>query len=459
MNYKPVSLSGADPAGILYTDGKRYLRGVHDEGLVSVNKLLDSGLIETLWQKGLIPKTTVLDKGSIPVALAAYPLVLEHESIEPLSYPREWSFEMLKEVALAFIDLVKTLYTKGFTCKDAHLFNWAFRGIHPVWLDISSFELVNKKGSGIPWITEFFTSILGPLLMWGKGMPFLASKAVSSPIQTPPLEESLLALQSNFGYQIPIIRNILLKINKIIVTRNITVSTIITRLLKPLLGDLFYTHIKSLRKRVKNITFLSSSTWGQYHNDFLDTHGHIIFDTRFKRIIELLNEYTPSSVLELAGNAGVVSQAIAEKYPELHVLCTDYDPNAIDCFFRRVHQNAPSNLYMAVLNFMVPENSSAETAPDLRFRSDCVLALAVTHHLLLGQGYNYDQVFSAIATYSKKIVFIEFMPLGLHDGVSAPPTPPWYTQKEFQKSFCDYFELLKIEQLDENRVLFIGQIK
>ena len=435
MSFKIVNLSGADPFGALYTDGQRYLRGINCDGVESINLLFQNGLIQELSQKGLIPKTIVIDKKHIPHSLSDFAIVLEHEAIAPLSYPREWSFEMVKQVALTSIELTKVLSSRGFTCKDSHLFNWTFRENSPVWLDITSFVPSNQTSSRRPWKKQFWLGVVVPLLMWKKGMPYLASKAISSPVQTLSVDEALTLLNLNYGCKIPVVGKYFKKAWEVYLTWKI-----------------------EAHRRIEKINYSSRSLWGDYHDEYFDNKGYPILNNRFERILELLKDYKATSVLELAGNAGALSQIIAKKFQDVPVLCTDYDPNAIDCLFQRCYKKEIKNLSMAILDFMVTEYSCAEIAPNCRFQSDCVLALAVTHHLLLTQGYSYEQIFETITLYSKRLVFIEFMPLGLHNGVSAPPIPHWYTEEKFKIAFKKYFKLHHVEQLDENRILYIGEM-
>jgi len=50
------------------------------------------------------------------------------------------------------------------------------------------------------------------------------------------------------------------------------------------------------------------------------------------------------------------------------------------------------------------------------------------------------------------------MPLGLWDGKTAPAVPDWYTEEKFKKEFSKFFNVLLIKKLEENRVLFMGEV-
>lgn len=104
------------------------------------------------------------------------------------------------------------------------------------------------------------------------------------------------------------------------------------------------------------------------------------------------------------------------------------------------------------------------------FKSDIVVALAITHHLLLTQGFKIDEIFHKINLFSNKYVYIEFMPLGLWGGNIniKPNVPSWYTKEYFEEKFKNHFTLLKKVTLESHmikgkkeahRILFVGKIK
>jgi len=78
----------------------------------------------------------------------------------------------------------------------------------------------------------------------------------------------------------------------------------------------------------------------------------------------------------------------------------------------------------------------------------------------LAQRINIDQIFKNLKMYTQEYVFVEFMPLGIHSNSSKYEVnvPSWYTQDWFEEHFKNSFELLHVEKLEVNRVLFIGKI-
>jgi len=458
--YLPVPLSGADPVGVLYTNGSVFLRGIHECGIEQIQNLLKSEFWAELSRRKVIPKTRILDRNLIPDSMQHFPLVLEHETLSPVTYPHEWSFEMVKTAGLAFLDIVELADKYGYTCKDAHLYNWLFRGTQPVWVDIGSFmPLPSSTSNTLPWLESFYSNVLTPLTIWSDGMPFLANRAIGCPARLFSIDDAIAYNHALFRGQGMLVRNLRFVFRVLFFANSIPENTTLRRGVKHLFMKKPSRKIIQLRNKIQKIFYATPSSWGQYHDEYFDKNNKIKADPRFTRISELIQAYSPSSILDLAGNAGVLSQLIAERLPEVHIICTDYDSNAIDHLYHRIQKHPLSNLSMAVHDFMSPESNSSEKNPQNRFKSDCVIALAVTHHLLLSQGYQYDQIFKIIGSYSNRIVFIEYMPLGLHDGHQSPQLPHWYTQENFEKSFSKFFTLLHTEQLDINRVLFIGQVR
>jgi hypothetical protein len=94
-----------------------------------------------------------------------------------------------------------------------------------------------------------------------------------------------------------------------------------------------------------------------------------------------------------------------------------------------------------------------------RFGSEAVVALAITHHLLLGQNLAIEHVLKIIAAFSRRYVFIEFMPKGLYNGRFAPPVPAWYSLDWFRNALQAEIDILLEEKLEENRILFVGELK
>src|SRR4051812_22271233 len=131
---KWVGLSTADDVGRVFVWQNRIFRAVFNERLDGVSRLLSSGLLDELADQNLIPRTYVSE-----YSLDGFGMVLEHHRIRTLSYPYEWSFEMLRDAALAGLRINIIAKKHGYQMKDCHAFNVVFEGTNPMYVDIGSF--------------------------------------------------------------------------------------------------------------------------------------------------------------------------------------------------------------------------------------------------------------------------------------------------------------------------------
>jgi hypothetical protein len=108
----------------------------------------------------------------VDASLDGYSAVLRHERLPFVSYPYEWSFSMLRDAALLQLDLLLAALAEDLTLKDASPYNVQWRGAHPVFVDVGSFEALRV---GEPWegYRQFCMLFLYPLLVqaW-RGVPF-----------------------------------------------------------------------------------------------------------------------------------------------------------------------------------------------------------------------------------------------------------------------------------------------
>jgi hypothetical protein len=98
--------------------------------------------------------------------------LLEHERIPFVSYPYEWSFEMLRAAAGLQLRLLEQAIPLGLSLKDATPYNVQWRHGRPVFVDVGSFEPLRPDE---PWIgyRQFCCLYLYPLMLTAyRGVPF-----------------------------------------------------------------------------------------------------------------------------------------------------------------------------------------------------------------------------------------------------------------------------------------------
>ena len=89
-------------------------------------------MIESLVSNGRFPESRITD-----YSLDGYGLVIEHENIYPVTYPYEWTFELLKDAALAVLETNLIAQRYGYETVDAHGFNVLFDGSKLKFIDLA----------------------------------------------------------------------------------------------------------------------------------------------------------------------------------------------------------------------------------------------------------------------------------------------------------------------------------
>jgi hypothetical protein len=212
--------------------------------------------------------------------------------------------------------------------------------------------------------------------------------------------------------------------------------------------------VASLRNAIARVPNpIDATVWANYQGD-LSLHSSLT--PRFRRIIDMVSGLKARDAFEVAGNQGALSEALLQHGAVSSVICSDNDEHAVDAMYLRMKTRGRRGITPLVHNAMMPDPIRCQGARDLS--ADVVIALALTHHLLLTQGYRLDAVIDRIAAFGRRHMIIEFMPRGLWNGTSGPPVPSWYTQEWFAAGIERSGKILLQEKLEENRVVFLVEL-
>ncbi len=459
----PLSLS--DDVGPVFFTKEKVYRAISYKFEQHTKELIGSGLINKLIDKGLFPKTEISDR-----SIDGYAFVIEHELISPIIYPYEWSPEMLRRAGECILTINKLANFYGYELKDAQPYNVLFLYGNPVLVDFGSLV---KKECDTAWLAyeEFINCYCRPLVLIERGFIdiykhlFLLRGAMNI--------NDLSRVTNRFYGLIGlrparVIRNLISAIrrgntNNTKKTKCLFNNRALNYLIKTAL------HFKlipfkqlnsdALLKLINSYNLKGVSQWSDYHTiaGVYKNDGNIELTPRMKWVANKVESLSPNTVIELAGNQGALSKAISLIPNIKRVLCTDYDLLAIDQLVLRTKAN--DKVYMACFDFMGDARESLSKERSNRFKSEMVIALAVTHHLALTQGFTIHSIIETISSYTSKYLIIEFMPLGLWDGVDAPPIPSWYNEEWFVKGVTQYFSIIERIQAEKNRIIFVAELK
>ncbi len=162
MQRDPASFR--DPSGHVYHDGSRVLRTVSDRAVPGYEYARDSGALQAWIDRGWVIGTRAAGSGTAATGEPAARYVLEHDRVEFISYPYEWTFAGLKAAALLHLDLQLDALQRNIKLSDASAYNIQFDGARPVFIDVLSFQAYHD---GDYWTgqRQFSEQFLNPLLL------------------------------------------------------------------------------------------------------------------------------------------------------------------------------------------------------------------------------------------------------------------------------------------------------
>lgn len=458
----PHPLSTRDGFGLLFRWRGRFMREVNEASHREFRALWESRLLQSLIEKGWMPKTELTEYRTESGAC-----VLEHEEVPFITYPTEWSFSMVKEAAYHTLRVSEYAASFGYELKDAHGYNVIFNGCRPLFVDIGSFAPRIASVPGWSAEGEFRTAFLDPLKLWAIAGPYVARRMLIGGATSMPETEAL-PLTSTLARCLPqrLVDCLLRARTKYVLSQSVSDA-----MLKEKLGPVLGSGLRALRKRrwypyrqmregqlrtqLDRVKVRKTSTmWGDYHNALRERPE----TSRVSRVVERVQHLQPKTVMDIGANQGEFSRRFLALPGVERVLAIDADPLAVDLLFRNSVKNSEA-ITPVLSDAMTPLSPICGIKQENRWQADVVVALAISHHLLLTQEFKIEVMLKRFASFSRRHLLVEFMPLGLWNGHYAPPVPRWYTHEWFREAFCRICEEVEETILEENRILFTGRIK
>lgn len=451
---------------VFYYDDKIY-RLISDEYKTFCLEWFSNGLIDKLNKEQLIPYTSI--ETELKIEENPDSLILRHERLRE-TYIGEWSFTMIKTAALTILKLNQLLNEYNYELKDSHPYNILFKGRKALWVDLGSISF--KKSNAWVAADEFIDSFYIPLKLWESNEFYFLNKALndkwfphqrflpSLDIRSSRLFKDLQMdvyhkkiefrtknTQRNLNIHFLGIGYVLRALNYIArkVTGKQGAPFQVSSNLKPLAE--VYSIISSISKKE------NQSTWSNYHTQYYRDQ----ISDRLNFIVNKCISLHKKSILDLAGNQGLVGSLISKKAKgKIDIITTDYDENALDYGFNHI-DSSEDNINFTLINCILA--GQRDETIYKRLKSNIVLALAVTHHLILGQGYNLEYILNEFRQFSNEYLLIEFMPKGLwKEGDEFPELPVWYNESWFESKLQLHFKIIEKTVLETNRILYLAKL-
>ena len=397
-----------DPAGKIYYKNDRVFRKLTTLGINRFLELEQSDIISKSIKKGFLIETKEVENKD-NANEDNKELILEHEKIQYISYPYEWSFSQLKDAAIFHLDFHLFLLENNATLIDASAYNIQFIGSKLKFIDVLS---IQKYIEGEYWIghKQFCENFLNPLILKSKkGIKFNNwFKGNLEGIETNELN-NLLTIFDKFSYNIFVHVHLLNKLEKKYISR---------KSLKPIIKNSKKISKKSLiailsqlKKFISGLKdYKSISTW----DDYSINNSYSIEDKNKKKncVAQFCKKNNFELIADLGCNDGEYSILSLENGCK-NVVGFDFDINAIN----KAYKNSNSkNLNFLPLHFDASNPSSnvgwyqRERKGFIeRAKFDAVIALAFEHHLAIAKNVPLDDVISWLVSLAPTGL-IEFVP-------------------------------------------------
>ena len=398
-----------DPATTVFYVGERVLRGLDARGAAEWAGLSATTFFPKLIDDGKAVATRAVESGELPsVDVGGWALVLEHDRIPFISYPYEWTFEMLRDAAVLHLEVLLAALGDGVTMKDGYAFNVQWRGASPVFIDIGSFE---RLGGGGPWVgyRQFCQTFLYPLLLQAHlDIPFQRFlRGHLDGLEPHDMRQLFSGLRR---FRKGVFRHVYL--HSVMEARTTKGTEAVKQELRDagFGAELTKATVTKLLKLVRRLrSKRSTSGWASYRGTCSYTDEDREAKQRFVR--HALEARPRHLVWDLGANDGAYSRLAAEHADQ--VVAVDSDDVVVDALYRSLREDGPDNVLPLVMDLVDPSPGRGWRGVERRAftdrgRPDMVLGLALVHHLALAANVPLAEVVDWLCSLGATLV-VEFV--------------------------------------------------
>ena len=451
-----VGASFRDPGGFVFRrDGDIY-RQVNEAGREHLDALMSSGLYEEL-----VDAERLVAHEEVPLGEAAADgayKVLKPQTIPFVSYPYEWSFGQLRAAALLTLDVLTRALDKGVVLRDASAYNVQFRGTRPVFIDTLSFGRLEE---GSPWVgyRQFCQHFLAPLVLMSQ-VDVRLGQLLRVHLDGIPLDLTARLLPRRTRLRPSLLMHVHAHARS--QRRHASSSERHEEASHGFSLRAFRGLVDSLRGAIERLEWEPPpSTWRDYYGE-ADHYTDAAAAAKERLVADWIAREQPASVWDLGANTGRFSRIAADA--GAYTVAFDVDPSAVELHFRDAAARDERRVLPLVLDLTNPSpaigwgNDERATVAD-RGPADLALALAVVHHLAIGDNVPLRRVATYLAGLARALI-IEFVPktdpkvevlLATREDVFAD-----YDAAGFEAAFSDRFEIVESRTIEASqRVLYL----
>ena len=401
----PAPSSFRDNSGFVFLSEGQPFRQVNEAYRNDFEELTSSGLCAELQDAGQLVghELCSFDPAEFPGAIA----VLHPERVPFISYPYEWSFGQLKDAALCTLQIQRRALGKGMSLKDGSSYNIQFLRGKPILIDTLSFE---RYEEGLPWraYRQFCEHFLAPLALMAYS-DVRSGRLMAQYIDGVPLDLAahLLPFRTRFKFGLAIHLHAHAKAQLAMEAPESGGKTArVSRL--GLLGLL-----DSLERTIRGLRWTpKDSVWADYYKR--TNYSTNAMEAKHRLVREYLGEIDPKPHVawDLGANTGEFSRMAADL--GALTIAWDIDPVAVELHYRALKNTGEELILPLVQDLTNPSpgigwvNQERDSFVG-RANADVVMALALAHHLAIGNNVPLVRIADFMANLAPWLI-IEFVP-------------------------------------------------
>ncbi len=450
-----LSSSFRDPSGFMFFHQGDLYRQVNPLAKADYDLMLSSGLYDYLAKKELLIPHETVDN----IHEGAY-VTLKPKKLNFISYPYEWCFEQLKDAALLTLRIQKIALKHGMSLKDASAYNIQFLKGKAIFIDTLSFEAY-EEGKAWDAYRQFCQHFLAPLAL-ASYKDFRLTKLLSDFIDGIPLDlaATLLPKRTKFKFSIASHIHWHAKTQEKHASAAQDKKTKAKISKNGLLGI-----ISNLSSTISKLKWKENETeWGDYYNN--TNYSDSSFEEKKQIIKSFLEKAKPTSLWDLGANDGTFSSIGAKM--GIETIAFDIDPIAVNKNYIQIRKNGEQNMLPILMDLTNPSagigwaHSERDNLVE-RSNADCIMALALVHHLAISNNLPLELIAKYFASLGKYLI-IEFVPKSDSKVKTLLATRedifPEYNYEGFEKAFSNYFNLVQKQAIEgSDRTVYLYNIK
>lgn len=442
-----LASSFRDPSGFVFRRENVIYRQINHAYATQYDYLLNSGLYDRLVGAGLLVAHEEVDLALAQTDVAYR--VIQPDLVDTIAYPYEWCFSQLQDAALATLKVQRLALSHGMILKDASAYNIQFVAGRPVLIDTASFEMYED---GQPWeaYRQFCQHFLAPLALMAYKDVRLGSLSRQY-IDGVPLDLAVSLLPKRSWLRLGLALHLHLH-NR---AQNRYTGQGSRQPSRTISQQSLLNIADNLESTIRSMSWKPERTaWADYYRgDSYDSSG---FDAKKQIVAGYVDKVRPRRVWDLGANTGVFSRLCSDR--GIMTVAWDIDPGAVEINYREVKRRGEAHLLPLIIDLSNPSpaigwaNGERDSFA-ARGGVDLVLALALVHHLAIGNNVPLVRIAHFLSTLTQHLI-VEFVPkedpkvqtlLASRRDIFAD-----YTREGFEAAFGTVFTIVETRDVENS---------